>query len=82
MFIDQITKHYAEKNLIYGEAVEILPGIKMALLHNPGAAFGILSDESGWQVGFLAGVSMLAAVGLVLWIWLYREESHFTRFFP
>ena len=78
VFIDQITKHYAEKNLIYGEAVQILPGIKMALLYNPGAAFGILSDESGWQVGFLAGVSMLAAVGLVLWIWLHREESFYS----
>ena len=52
----------------------------MALLHNPGAAFGILSDESGWQVGLLAGVSMLAAVGLVLWIWLYREESLYSLF--
>ena len=78
VFIDQITKQYAEKNLIYGEVVEIFPGIRMALLHNPGAAFGILSDESGWQVGFLAGVSMLAAVGLVLWIWLHREESFYS----
>ena len=78
VFIDQITKHYAEKNLIYGEAVQILPGIKMALLHNPGAAFGMLSNESGWQVGFLAGVSLLAAIGLVLWIWLQREESFYS----
>ena len=67
VFIDQITKQYAEKNLIYGEAVEIFPGIRMALLHNPGAAFGILSNQSGWQVGFLVGVSLLAAIGLVVW---------------
>ena len=78
VFIDQITKQYAEKNLIYGEGVEIVPGIRMALLHNPGAAFGILSNESGWQVGFLAGVSLLAAIGLVLWIWLQREESFYS----
>ncbi len=78
VFIDQSTKQYAEKNLIYGEAVEILPGIRMALLHNPGAAFGILSNESGWQVSFLAGVSLLAALGLVLWIWLEREESFYS----
>ena len=78
VFIDQITKQYAEKNLIYGEAVEIFPGIRMALLHNPGAAFGILSNQSGWQVGFLVGVSLLAAIGLVLWIWLQRHESFYT----
>ena len=78
VFIDQITKQYAEKNLIYGEEVEIFPGIRMALLHNPGAAFGILSNEPGWQVGFLAGVSLLAAVGLVLWIWLLRQESFYS----
>ena len=78
VFIDQITKQYAEKNLIYGEAVEIFPGIRMALLHNPGAAFGILSNQSGWQVGFLVGVSLLAAIGLVLWIWLQRHKSFYT----
>ena len=50
----------------------------MALLHNPGAAFGILSNQSGWQVGFLVGVSLLAAIGLVLWIWLQRDESFYT----
>ena len=80
VFIDQITKQYAEKNLVYGEAFELYPGIRMALLHNPGAAFGILSNESGWQVGFLASISMLAAVGLVLWIWLQREESLYSLF--
>jgi len=78
VFMDQITKQYAEKNLIYGEAVEIFPGIRMALLYNPGAAFGILSNQSGWQVGFLVGVSLLAAIGLVLWIWLQRDESFYT----
>ena len=31
-------------------------------------------------MGLLAGVSMLAAVGLVLWIWLYREESLYSLF--
>ena len=36
--------------------------------------------ESGWQVGFLAGVSLLAAIGLVLWIWLQRM-NHSIRFF-
>ena len=29
-------------------------------------------------MGFLVGVSLLAAIGLVLWIWLQRDESFYT----
>ena len=75
VFLDQITKEYVEANLSYGQAENVFSGMRLVLLHNPGAAFGILSNESGWQVGFLIGVSLVSILALSMWIWFRREDS-------
>ena len=73
--VDQVTKQYVQINLTYGEAVGIMPGVRLVLIHNPGAAFGILSNQSGWQIWFLLGVSGVAIIGLIFWIWSIRKGS-------
>jgi len=72
---DQITKECANATLVYGEPVNLLAGIRLVLVRNSGAAFGILSNQSGWQVWFLIGVSVLAIFALCFWILVNKEEQ-------
>jgi signal peptidase II len=46
LFLDQLSKHLATKNLIVNQSVPIIKGIfHLTLIHNRGAAFGILKNQ-------------------------------------
>ena len=45
---DQLSKYLAVKHLIAGP-VKLLPFLQLSLTYNTGAAFGFLSNASGWQ---------------------------------
>ena len=66
---DQLTKFVAKDYLLrYGE-LKLLPFLNFSLVHNTGAAFGFLSDASGWQ-NFLFIIVALIACLVILWmIW-------------
>jgi signal peptidase II len=46
LFLDQSTKYIAGKNLYPGESIPLIKGVlHLTLVHNRGAAFGILKDQ-------------------------------------
>lgn len=56
-FVDQLSKIIVETNLISTESITIIPNfLNITLLHNFGAAFGILSDMDGIIIAFSLGV--------------------------
>lgn len=66
--IDQVTKALASELLRLYDAVHVLPGFNLTLMHNTGAAFSFLSDESGWQRWFFAAIAVGVSAMLVLWL--------------
>ncbi len=52
------------------DSIDILPFFNLTYVHNYGAAFSFLSDESGWQRWFLSIIAITIS-GLLIW-WLKR----------
>ena len=75
--LDMMTKRLASAYLIPFVAHKIFPFLNMVLVHNHGAAFGLLHQDSGWQVWALAFVAMIVVIGLL--IWLSRVPATSTR---
>ena len=68
LLADQASKIFLDNYLVYGEPLNIFSGLSFQLIYNQGAAFGILSDQSGWQRWFLVLVSIGISLVLVFWI--------------
>lgn len=58
--LDQLTKWAAVEYLVRHAEVNILPFLSLTLVFNTGAAFGFLSDASGWQNTFFISVAVVA----------------------
>lgn len=65
---DQITKGLASSALVYGVPEAVLPGFNLTLLHNTGAAFSLLSQESGWQRWFFTGIAVVVGIVVIAWL--------------
>ena len=68
LLADQVSKIFLDNYLVYGEPLNIFSGLSFQLIYNQGAAFGILSDQSGWQRWFLVLVSTGISLVLIFWI--------------
>ena len=68
--LDQLTKSVAVQWLTLHQAVPVLPGFNLILVHNTGAAFSFLSDAGGWQRYFF--IILTLVISLVLLVWLTR----------
>jgi len=68
MIADLVTKEWASATLVLHQPVEVLPFFNLTLVHNPGAAFGILADHPGWQRWFF--IALTAIIGGVIAWWL------------
>lgn len=68
VLVDQVTKIAAVKWLTYQQALPVLPGFNLTLMHNPGAAFSFLADAGGWQRWFFATLAVVVSVWLVFLI--------------
>ena len=73
--VDQITKEWALATL--QETAAILPSLNLVLVHNPGAAFGLLSQAGGWQRWFFIAAGF--AIGLFVAVWLRRAARSGRR---
>lgn len=66
--VDQLSKYGATALLEYAHPVPVLPGFNFTLLHNTGAAFSLLHDQSGWQRWFFSAVAFVVAIAVVVWM--------------
>ncbi len=76
--LDQISKQWFESNFMVYEVVNVLPLFNLTLTYNEGAAFSFLSDQSGWQRWFLAGVATVVTTVLIMWLRGLRQHEKLT----
>ena len=77
LIADQLAKYTITQNFLYGEYINIFPGLGFTLVHNTGAAFSFLSDAGGWQRWLFLIISLAASIVLI--VWLYRLKA--SQFF-
>ncbi len=70
IILDQVSKAMAVQWLTLYQALPVLPGFNLTLVHNTGAAFSFLSEAGGWQRYFFIALTLV--ISLVLLIWLTR----------
>jgi signal peptidase II len=66
--LDQLTKFLIEQHLALFESVSVLPVLEITRLHNTGAAFSFLADETGWQRWLFTALAIIVSVVLALWL--------------
>jgi len=72
---DQYTKILSSHYLDFHQFIAIVPGVKLMLAHNYGAAWSFLANQTGWQRWFLAGVAVLMSGILSVWIYKTRVTA-------
>ncbi len=76
--LDQITKYAVTQSLALGKSVAVTPFFNLVLVHNPGAAFSFLSDQSGWQRGLFIAIALAASAWIVYLLARYPQERLFA----
>ncbi|WP_407276028.1 signal peptidase II [Halothiobacillus sp. DCM-1] len=74
--LDAVSKWFASHFLTYGEPVFITPFFNLTLLHNHGAAFSFLADQSGWQRWGFAVLAIGVSLGLMFWLLRLAPERN------
>lgn len=77
ILLDQLVKWYINHYFVYGQPVPVLPFLNLTLAYNPGAAFGFLGMQGGWQVLLLTGVTILVVLGLCIWLWRLKPHEKY-----
>jgi signal peptidase II len=67
--LDQITKYIASQELVLYQAVHVIPGFNLTLMHNTGAAFSFLSQAGGWQRWFFIVLASLISIVIIVWMY-------------
>jgi signal peptidase II len=73
--LDQFTKFEIVKRFELYERIEVLPVLDITRLHNTGAAFSMLADESGWQRWFFALLAFGVGAAIVIWLGKLKARS-------
>ncbi|MGF1910493.1 signal peptidase II [Vibrio kasasachensis] len=71
LFVADIAiKYVVMNNMGYGwkNSIEILPFFNLTYVHNYGAAFSFLSDQSGWQRWFFTAIAFAVTAMLTYWM--------------
>ncbi|MDA1330894.1 MAG: signal peptidase II [Proteobacteria bacterium] len=71
--IDQLTKQLIVRTVGPFDVKQVLPFFAIVFTMNPGAAFSLLADASGWQRWFFSIIAIIA-VALLL-VMLYRSTK-------
>lgn len=64
--LDQVTKYWAVSSLPVLHQVYVMPYMNWNLIFNHGAAFGFLSDQSGWQSHFFLIIAVFVSLFLLI----------------
>ena len=68
VILDQLSKYQASQCLLLFESVPIITGVNLTMVHNTGAAFGLLSQAGGWQRWLFIGITFVICTGIVIWL--------------
>jgi signal peptidase II len=66
LVLDLATKYWVVQSYRVGESTVLTSFFNVVRAHNPGAAFSLFADQSGWQRWFLTVLAMVASA-FVLW---------------
>jgi signal peptidase II len=66
--LDQLIKLWIVDHLALYRTVRVLPVLDITLTYNRGAAFSLLAQASGWQKWLFAGLAVVVAAGITLWL--------------
>lgn len=72
--LDQGSKWYMSEWLGSGDVITVTSFFKLILVHNPGAAFSFLADQSGWQRWFFVVLGVIICGWLLALMWQHRAE--------
>lgn len=67
LILDRLTKHLVLNYLPLGEPVNILPLLNFTFTFNPGAAFSLLKQASGWQEWLFSTIAIGVSIFLIIW---------------
>lgn len=66
--LDQISKQMVMQNMTLFQSIELTPFFNLYYVHNYGAAFSFLSDQSGWQRWFFTVITSGVTLGILYWL--------------
>ena len=67
ILLDQLSKTQIMSHFVFGERLNIIPGLfDLILVYNPGAAFSFLADAGGWQKFFFMGLALVICSYLLI----------------
>jgi signal peptidase II len=73
--IDQITKWAVYIGMDYQSAIPVLPFFSLVHVHNSGAAFSFLADETGWQRYMFLAIGVIASAFMLYLIRKHRDDN-------
>ncbi len=73
VLLDQVTKLLVYGYIKPNNSIVINEFFSLTHVHNYGAAFSFLADQSGWQRYALSGISIIASMAII--IWMYRTST-------
>jgi signal peptidase II len=76
-FLDQVVKALVESHLAPGEVFRVTAFFNLVLVFNTGAAFSFLAGASGWQRELFMGITVVAAVVIVVLLRRHPGERLF-----
>lgn len=61
-----------------GQSVQVFPFLNIALAHNVGAAFNLLSNQAGWQQWLFGMIALLVSIFIFVWLWRLPRKAHWS----
>ena len=74
LIVDQVTKHLVANSMNLYQSINVLPFFSITYVHNLGAAFSFLADQSGWQRWFFSVIAVIASI--IFTVWLSKTPSN------
>ena len=79
LLADWLSKRLFQGWLETGGPIDVIPGFRLILVQNHGAAFGFLASAGGWQRGFFIAVAAAVIIYLAWRLWMARPEEKLTN---
>ncbi len=76
IILDQVTKKWAQGELLLYKPLPVFPGFNLTLIYNKGAAFSFLSQADGWQRWFFISLSSIISIVLLFWLKSVSQQNN------